>query len=188
MKHTGIVPIVLLSGPVASGKSTLARTLQARLGAAVIGTRKMLSRNLRRSGDFSRQSLQSEGERLDRMTGGAWLRDELEFVLSERTHETMVVVDAVRTRNQIHSIRERHGRRVAHVHLTATEALLSERYIGRGILDGGPEFTNYDEVRQSCTERAVNSLLPVANLVVDTASNDEESTFVIVRNFLRLRM
>ena len=185
MKRTSVVPIVLLSGPVASGKSTLARTLQAHLGAMVLGTRDMLSRNLRRAGDVSRQDLQAEGERLDRLTGGVWLRDELEYLLSEGTNEAMVVVDAVRTLNQVHSIREHHRHQVAHVHLTAPKALLAARWIGRRIIDRRSDFIGYDEVRQNSTERAVNGLLPVANLVVDTGFNDSESTFAIVREFLR---
>ena len=185
MNHTGVVQIVLLSGPVASGKSTLARTLQAHLGAMVVGTRHMLSRNLRRSGDVNRQDLQAEGERLDRLTGGVWLRDELEYLLSEGTNEPMVVVDAVRTLNQVQSIRERHGHQVAHVHLTAPKALLDARYIGRDIIDRRSDVIGYDEVRQNSTERDVNRLLPIANLVVDTAFNDTESTFAIVREFLR---
>ena len=181
--HQLVAHIVLLSGPVASGKSTLCRALEERLGAKVVRTRELLARNLSRAGGPGRKDLQSEGERLDQLTGGVWLCEELQFVLNQDGAETTVVVDAVRTLDQARFIREIYGHDVAHIHLTAPVETLSKRYATRSSHDGQPELSTYVEVRRNDTERAIDNLQADADIIVDTGSSNEDGTFGVVRDF-----
>ena len=120
--------IIFLSGPVASGKSTLCRALERRFGMTLLQTRELITRNLDLNGAVDRKDLQWEGERLDRETGGAWIRDELTQVLNECVAEGALVIDAVRTREQVRIIRDTYDSAVSHIHLTAPERMLSVRY------------------------------------------------------------
>ena len=65
--------IILLSGPVASGKTTLARNLADRFDMKVLRTRDWLMSELENRGREGRADLQWEGERLDQETDGTWV-------------------------------------------------------------------------------------------------------------------
>ena len=169
--------IILLSGPVASGKSTLCRALERRFGMTVLQTRELITRSLDRKGALDRKNLQWEGERLDRETGGAWIRDELKQVLNERVAEGTLAIDAVRTLEQVRIIRDTYDSAVSHIHLTAPEQTLSVRYATRSSGNGWLELPAYALVRQNETERMVDTLRADADIVINTGLNDEVETF-----------
>lgn len=176
--------IILLSGPVASGKSTLSRCLEHRLNMTVLQTRELIERRLGQHRAADRGNLQSNGERLDRETGGTWVRDELKRVLDEGDVENAVVVDAVRTLEQVRIIRDTYGPAVNHIHLTAPDATLSSRYLARKFGNDEPDFSTYSHVQQNETERAVDKLSIIADMVIDTKLNDEAETLQAALEFL----
>ena len=142
--------IVLISGPVASGKSTLARVLSSRFEMDIVQTRKILLRMLSEGSSPSRYDLQAEGERLDRITDGSWVRDELIHRLRNVPCKTSVVVDSVRRSDQIVSIKESYGAAVSHIHLTAPLEVLEERYRKRLACIGRKESApTYRDVRNN---------------------------------------
>ena len=176
--------IILLSGPVASGKSTLCRALEHRFGLTVLLTRELITRSLDRKGALDRKNLQWEGERLDRETGGAWIKDALNQVLNEHVIESALVVDAVRTREQVRIIRDTYDSAVSHIHLTAPERMLSARYETRGSSNDRLELPAYALVRQNETERVVDTLQADADIVINTGIHDEVETFLAACTFL----
>lgn len=176
--------IILLSGPVASGKSTLCRALEHHFGMKVLVTRDLITRSLNRNGVFGRRNLQWEGERLDRLTGGAWVRDELERFLHGEMAESGVVVDAVRTLEQVRIVRDTYGPVVDHIHLTAPEQTLSARYAARSSCDERLELPAYAHVLQNETERTVDNLQVAADIVLDTGLHNEVETFRAVCAFV----
>jgi adenylosuccinate synthase len=93
--------IILLSGRVASGKSTLAQGLADRFGMLTLKTRDLLEERLARRGRKDRRNLQAEGDRLDRRTGGKWVREELDRRVREGPENALILVDSVRILNQI---------------------------------------------------------------------------------------
>ena len=69
--------IVLLSGPICSGKSALVNLLKGRHGARVIKTRELiLKKSLKTKSE--RKALQIAGQKLDNRDGGAWVGDALQ--------------------------------------------------------------------------------------------------------------
>jgi adenylosuccinate synthase len=68
--------IVILSGPICSGKSALSQRLEERFGAQIIKTRDLIKQQLPRVKE-ERESLQRAGEKLDRNDGGAWVQNAL---------------------------------------------------------------------------------------------------------------
>src|SRR5713101_5925016 len=91
--------IVVLSGPVSAGKSTIANLLRERYGAHVVRTREFIKERSPRVKD-ERRALQRAGERLDRADNGAWVREGLVRVIESAqagaTPTGMFVVDSVR--------------------------------------------------------------------------------------------
>lgn len=163
--------MLALSGPVGVGKSSFTRILEQRFGAAVHSTRAMLESW---GTAAKRRDLQNAGETADRETDGRWVADELAKILSADPDQ-VVIVDAIRIKKQIDHIRRAFGAqwRVWHVFIDADDAELAERYARRE--NEIEEFPEYDQLRESATERAIRSLKPVADRVVDATRCDPAS-------------
>ena len=73
--------IVLLSGNISSGKSTLSNLLQEQFGLHVLKTKKVIQnlalQKLGREVENERRAMQKFGESLDKETRGRWVRDAL---------------------------------------------------------------------------------------------------------------
>src|SRR6266436_2153499 len=82
--------IVLLSGSVASGKSTRATLLEQRFGFQVVKTWQLL-KAVRPDVPQDRESLQALGEELDTKTGGRWVVEELDKLVRTKTDALVVV-------------------------------------------------------------------------------------------------
>ena len=167
--------VVLLSGPIASGKTTLCRLLALRCGFYVVSTRELLAPL---TGD--RRTLQSAGAALDASTTGRWVRDGLVRLRVGVSAELTFVVDSVRTHDQVKWVRETFGASVKHIHLTASSGVLSARYLSR--LEG----LSYEEVVSDPVERKVGLLASSADLVVDTESLGVDSVLERVVEYLAL--
>lgn len=161
--------IVVLSGRIASGKSTIRDELVSLLGAHSVGTSALLKMRAARSGApfGSRTEQQVFGAQEDSKSGGAWIAEELSAVLHDRDSADVVVVDAIRQVEQLHALRSRYGRAVLHVHLTAGEAALRARYAGRG--RAADQGSSYEQVSADPIEAKVETLAPTADLLVDTS-------------------
>jgi adenylosuccinate synthase len=161
--------IVLLSGAICSGKSGLAKRLQAQHGARIVKTRDLIKQQVP-SVQETRESLQRAGERLDREDQGAWVQNALSRLLQAQqsgpTPTGLFVIDSVRIKGQVDSLRRAFGTVVYHVHLTADRNVLAARYKRRGTKT--KEFATYAEVKQSTTERNIEGLAEFADIVVDT--------------------
>lgn len=115
--------IVVLSGPIAVGKSTLSAALVERFGFYCVKTRSLLKQlaNDRGSDQLTRAELQHGGADLDKRTDGKWIADALKqiaFVPRNEYRDALWVIDSVRTAEQITHLR-RLGVKTVHVHLDA---------------------------------------------------------------------
>lgn len=133
---------------------------------------------------MGRENLQWEGERLDRLTGGAWVNDELKRLLDQVVSERAIVVDAVRTQDQVRIIRESFKSTVVHIHLTAPQPTLAKRYAARRQCHARSDLPEYAHVSQNETERAVDTLRSIADVVIDTGVHNEIETFRMARAFV----
>ena len=171
--------LILLSGPVSSGKTTLAKSLAAEFGVRQIKTRMLIVAAT--SAEENRGSLQEAGERLDAADGGKWLADAIAREAEGFDEDAEVVVDSVRIAGQIEAIRSEFGPRVLHVHITGGERELEARYEERKRHGpAGRELPSYAQVRQNATERQVDTLAEIADVVVSTDQCTQDDVLVRV--------
>jgi adenylosuccinate synthase len=171
--------MLVLSGAVGSGKTTLATALRDRYEGHLVKTRELIAeRKVRLAGN--RTALQDDGDALDRETGGSWIADEIDAM---HLQAKLVIVDAVRIVEQINAIRERFPDvRVQHIHLMAPIEVLEKRYEGRS--RPGDEKLTYEDVRKNATEAAIDDLKATCDVLIDTSRNRPED--VVVRVSARL--
>lgn len=160
--------VILLSGSISSGKSTLANGLEEQCGMLVFKTKEVLARNVGHVLEHDRLALQAEGDRLDKKTHGKWVVDEFISWLDQKGHTSVAVIDSVRTLDQVAAVREAFGARVIHVHLTAPPEELESRFDRRRLRGLRDRSYEYSEVKKNVTERRIDVLLPIADVVVDT--------------------
>jgi len=162
--------IILLSGGVSSGKTTLSTELDRQFGLELLKTKDVIRalalKKLGRELEVDRRAMQLFGEALDKQTAGRWVCDALKKVL--RSSNQSVVVDSVRIRQQIRVIRQAYGFGVVHIHLKAPERVLAGRYKKR-TRTGLRELKTYSAVASNPTEAAVGELEAIADVVIDTA-------------------
>lgn len=176
--------IVILSGHVCAGKSTLAANLAQKYDFHHVKTWSLVQargRNL----SLDRTTLQDYGQRLDEKTNGAWLRDDVQIIERELKGARPIIVDSVRHQGQIDALRKAYGRRVIHVHLNADREELEDRYKRR--LKGKTdikELKTYAEVLENRTEAAVGSLDKCADVVVNSDRCNEHDIVVRVASHL----
>jgi adenylosuccinate synthase len=176
--------IVVISGAVGSGKSQLAESLCARFNGEHYSTRQMLMR--RHRGRDDRGDLQKLGEKLDRDSGGSWVRDELSREIWDLKDRDLAVIDAVRTREQIEFLRRSFARRVVHVHVTASDETLRKRYERRRRQRRRAELPSYDEVKANRTEAKIEELARDADVVINSDRSTERDVLVRVARALGL--
>lgn len=173
--------IVILSGRVAVGKTTVAELLESRFGFQVLRTRDLIA--AAQGTQPERSALQVDGDRLDRKTGGRWVANAIPKLLAGHDCDR-VVVDSVRKKIQIDAVRSGFGASVVHVHLLATVETIGARYLGRK--SSLRELPTYDAVAKSATERGVDGLRHHADIVVDTDRTGPEGVLCRVAGRLGL--
>jgi adenylosuccinate synthase len=172
--------IILLSGPVASGKTQLARALVERYGFLTIKTRKLIESLVHVPNE--RGALQKAGEQLDEETNGQWVAQALAREVSRLPDDCSVLVDSIRIEQQAEAIRIAFGPLVVHIHLTAPTDVLSNRYSSR--TPSVEEFSSYEQVRADKTESGIENLAAIADILIDTKQNSPFD--VLVRAATRL--
>lgn len=164
--------LVVLSGPVAVGKTSFGNALQTRFAIEKISTRRYIVAHTGCAEE--RAALQTAGDDLDRKTGGKWVADAVSEQSAGVSEETVLLVDSARIAAQVEKLRERFGRdSVRHVHLTAPDDVLEARYLARPA--AVREFATYAEVKRSPTEAAIGSLEHIADVIVDTSTGTSSS-------------
>lgn len=158
--------LLLLSGPMASGKTSVSAALQELHGFVQISSGTFLREQLTaRNEPFDRHHLQELGDSLDRSTDFSWL---IESVASPAIRDRPVVeswlIDAVRKPRQVELFRLHFGEAVKHVHICAPESVLQQRYVARGAAD----LKEYIASVAHPNEQSARSLEGFADKVLDT--------------------
>src|SRR5581483_4693270 len=158
--------IVILSGQIGTGKTTLANKLESEFDFCHIKTRDFLRSHCEEL-QLERAALQALGEKLDRRTGGAWVLEHLEKLSVKLPECRSIVLDSVRHPGQVTALRAAYGRKVIHIHLEADFAELETRYKHRPLTEI-KELASYTLAKQNKPERTVNRLSKLADVVIRT--------------------
>jgi adenylosuccinate synthase len=177
--------VVVLSGPVSAGKTTLAERLVADFGAMHYRTRLLLEARAEGSVALERTAMQEFGERLDVATEGRWVAEDLVPQINQLGGQAIVVIDAVRIAEQVDALRAGLPRQVIHVHLDAARPVLEARYKRRR-KSRVAEKSTYAEVISNATESRVHGLADDADVVIDTALATKRDVEVRAASYLGL--
>jgi chloramphenicol 3-O-phosphotransferase len=179
--------LVLLSGPVAVGKTTLRQLLLKEHGFEYVRSSAYLIELAANQGDnASRSSLQALGDALDEVTDYKWVLDTVAVpTMAAYPEHKRWLVDAVRKERQVEHFRAEFGFAVLHVHLTAPEQVLRQRYEDRAsALDVAGGATPYDVAIAHPNEDAARSLISLADLVIDTdVATPQEAAALVMKCF-----
>jgi adenylosuccinate synthase len=167
--------IVLFSGPIASGKTTLADALIAAHGFQRLKSSDHLRTVCEQRGEkVSRTALQDLGDRLDNETEYRWLVEEVARPqLASGPHQSRWLIDSVRKERQVAHFRAEFGSSILHVHVWAPEEVLRARFEARRDLGKHHEgLTTYDEAIAHPNEISARSLSGVAEFLIDSSQTD----------------
>ena len=170
--------ILLISGPLCSGKTTLADELQIDGSTGVLRLTDIVQPVGRPLS--TRVARQRRVARLDRETNGEWAARALVAPYMSPDPASWIIVDSVQSEQEVSAIRRAWPRAVIHIHLTAPEPQLRERFKKRD-----PEGDEaFEKLRRSASERRIDSLAQSADVVLDT--NRCSAGDVLVRARARL--
>ena len=100
------------------------------------------------------------------------------------TPSGLFVVDSVRTEGQIQGIRDAYGTNVHHIHVTADQVELKCRYVKRETNLKTP--IPYEQAKRNKTERNIEKLEKIADIVVSTDRCTEDAVLVRATALLNL--
>lgn len=153
--------LLLISGPVCSGKTTLANALERRGGMRVVRLTDMIRPP--QQGFKARKSLQRRAAQRDRETQGEWVAEALGPIHLDDPAE-WIIFDSAQSEAQVSAIRRAWPREVVHIHLKAPDSFLRARFDERG--ENGIE--TFEMVRRSAAERRIDALEDSADAVLST--------------------
>lgn len=162
--------LVLLSGPIAVGKTTLRDFLGAEHGFSFVRSSTFLLEKARRESlPADRLGLQELGDRLDIETDYRWVVDDVALVsMATAPNVRRWLVDAVRKPRQVQHFRSIENTQVLHAHLTAPEVVLRQRYEARLVSDTSePSDDAYATAIAHPNEVESRGLARIADIVFD---------------------
>lgn len=173
--------VVLISGHICTGKSELALRLKKEFGYHAVSTSGILKLTATaHGGPTDRLALQLLGDDLDEKANHLWLLDEVIKEAANLTSDQPIVVDNVRTWDQLQHFRTHYGFNVVHAHLWAPKNFLEQRYIKKNAErpdEVGQSYTDADLIKN---EKDIEAFKNDADVRINTARTDSADTLVRV--------
>ncbi|WP_240321693.1 AAA family ATPase [Pseudomonas fluorescens] len=158
--------LLLLSGPMASGKTSVSVALKENHEFVSISSGAFLREKLvARHESTDRYHLQELGDALDKATDFSWLIESVaKPAIDERPHVDNWLLDAVRKPRQVELFKLSFGDSIRHVHIVASEHVLQKRYAERG----AGRLAEYLASVSHPNEQCARSLAGLADKILDT--------------------
>jgi predicted nuclease with RNAse H fold/dephospho-CoA kinase len=167
--------VVGLSGPMASGKTTVGKTLQSQ-GFFYTRYSLVLADILRERGlEASRENLQELGEEINKKLGQRWLCWQLFRRLPNHGN---LVIDGLRFPDDHAFMVERFGPAFRHIHVNSPAEIRRERYLSRG-----GSYAEFEEASSHPVESSIAKLASLANAVI-TNNNDLDAYLVSISSLV----
>lgn len=164
--------LLLLSGPLAVGKSSFASELCTHFEFERVRTGSFLTVKATSLGrGTTRTNLQEFGDELDNATDFKWVVDVATDAIRGSPTTKRWLFDSVRKERQVQHFRNTFDSRIYHVHLIAPEKILRTRYAERQ--STGTDYTggiDYDKAIEHPNEKAARALNTIADKVIDVTS------------------
>jgi adenylosuccinate synthase len=171
--------ILLLSGPIGSGKSELAERLQRHDLFTRYRTSEFIQRRVTNK-NIARSEIQAFSQNLDETTDNQWVFDDF-IEASQKETSTRIIVDAIRNPRQILPFRRHFSWKITHIHLTAPPIVLKDRFEQRRLAGATmDEGSVYGEIVNHNVEGFAQELRREADLVIDTSTCDADDVYVRV--------
>ncbi|WP_077747453.1 AAA family ATPase [Pseudomonas sp. FSL W5-0299] len=160
--------LLLLSGPMASGKTSVSAVLQEHFGFFSISSSSFLRAQLVGQGEVpDRHKLQELGDSLDKSTDFSWVIDSVARpAINARPDVDNWLLDAVRKSRQLEIFKLHYAGAVMHIHIDAPESVLQQRYAERGL----NHLAEYQANVRHPNELSARSLGSIADKVFDTGT------------------
>lgn len=160
------ITVLLISGPLAVGKTTFRDALTKEYGYVAIQSSTYLKAlAVERQIEIDRTSLQALGDLLDQETQYSWVVTDVALPqISSMPGQLLWIVDSVRKAEQVKLFREQFEASVVHVHFTCPEKVLKKRYETR---DRQGDSVLYEDATKHSNEVSSRGLVQIADLVVD---------------------
>jgi adenylosuccinate synthase len=173
--------VVLISGHICTGKSELAVRLSREFGYHAVSTSSAL-RNIAtdQGGQVDRLALQALGDNLDKGTNDRWLLDEVVQQANKLPADQPIVVDNVRTWNQLQHFRTHHDFSVIHAHLWAPKRVLEQRYREKNAERPDEADQTFTDANLIKNESDIEAFKRDADVRINTARTDSADTLVRV--------
>ena len=159
--------VLLISGPIAVGKSSIVSALTDKFGLRNLSSGNYLkniaiSRRLK----ADRATLTRIGDEMDLETDYAWVVDKvLESAMEQNPLIDKWVFDSVRKKRQVFHFRDTFPNLVVHIHFVAEERTLRDRYNSR---NASKDNRSYEIAVLSPNEKEARSLREIADHIFDT--------------------
>ena len=185
--------IIVLSGEIASGKSSICKGLQDSFDFKVLSTKTALQEIAKSQNKGKlpekRGFLQGFGEKLDNETGGKWV---LDYFQTEINNYPRIIIDSARIIGQVSFFREAYGDSVYHIYLDASIESRRAWFINRkkkedDFLTVEEAKLKFEQYSNDKTEKQVKTLKEKCDIVVHTEDSLNPMDHVVrIASFLRI--
>jgi len=171
--------VVLISGKIRNGKSSLARQLADEFNYIIVRTSQVVQdRANEQSPKPTRSALQEMGDRLDQETNFCWIYNEVCRVCSTSDEDVPIVVDSIRNTKQLDCFRKQKNLNIVHVHLYAPDAERQSRFEAGQKAGGRTEVYASAEAIKNPDD--IDYFERDADVRINTSRSDSQDTFIRV--------
>jgi len=187
MTSSKSLKILLTSGPIAVGKSSVVNALLSRFDFKCISSGNYLKELAESKGMAPvRENLIKLGDGLDIKTDYSWVVNQVTYnILKLDNSHSKWVFDSVRKKKQILYFRKKYENCITHIHFTAPEEILKNRYLERIVKGSAKDVSTYELAINNPNENEARSLGDFADYQIDTSSSSAEYLAEKINRILR---